>query len=99
MKEKLNRIWYYFRTGYAIYIVGLLNIANFITIQYQLLLKNTIFSSIFTNMYLFVMFATPLLLFFGVLAGYFHRRFKQLQTEMSIAYSEIPQMRELMGDV
>ena len=43
LKTRLLRYWTYFRRGHNVYLVFLLSFANFIVIQYRLLVENVVF--------------------------------------------------------
>jgi hypothetical protein len=70
-----RRRWLDFRNGHSIYLVFAMTFANFITIQYQLLIDRLpylagIFDSILTFAILFVLAYVPL----SIVLGYWHRK-------------------------
>ena len=51
LKEKILRWWVYFRRGHSTYLAFFLSFANFIVIQYRLLIENVgIFRLIFASL-------------------------------------------------
>ena len=54
VKERILRWWIYFRRGHSTYLAFLLSFANFIVIQYKLLVENIeLFNMLFTNIIAF----------------------------------------------
>jgi hypothetical protein len=81
-----RRRWLDFRNGHSIYLVFAMTFANFITIQYQLLLdKLPVFNSlpIWGFAALFVAIYVPV----GIIIGYWHRR-SQFSVEAEALFSQ-----------
>ncbi len=84
----LRRRWLDFRNGHSIYLVFAMTFANFITIQYQLLIANLplsagIFSSIWIFAIMFILFYVPL----SIVLGYWHRK-SQWKVEQDALFRE-----------
>jgi len=76
-KKRILRWWTYFRRGHNTYLVFLISFANFIVIQYQLLIKyitvlQIVFSSILIFAALFFIVYVPLAIIIG---WYDYRKF------------------------
>jgi hypothetical protein len=83
-----RRRWLDFRNGHSIYLVFAMTFANFITIQYQLLIDRLpylagIFDSILTFAILFVLAYVPL----SIVLGYWHRK-SQWKVEQDALFRE-----------
>lgn len=87
--NNLRRRWLDFRNGHGIYLVFIMTFANFVTIQYELLIKkapflaNSIFSSIWVFAIVFVAAYVPL----GMIIGYWHRK-NQFSVEAEAMFSQ-----------
>ena len=84
----LRRRWLDFRNGHSIYLVFAMTFANFITIQYQLLIANLplsagMFSSIWIFAIMFILFYVPL----SIVLGYWHRK-SQWKVEQDALFRE-----------
>ena len=84
----LRRRWLDFRNGHSIYLVFAMTFANFITIQYQLLIDKLplsagIFSSIWIFAIIFILFYDPL----SIVLGYCHKK-SQLKVEQDALFRE-----------
>ena len=84
----LRRRWLDFRNGHSIYLVFAMTFANFITIQYQLLIDKLplsagIFSSIWIFAITFILFYVPL----SIVLGYWHRK-SQWKVEQDALFRE-----------
>jgi hypothetical protein len=84
----LRRRWLDFRNGHAIYLVFLMTFANFVTIQYQLLIDripavNSIFFNIWIFASVFIMIYLPL----GMIIGYWHRK-NQFSVEQEALFNQ-----------
>jgi hypothetical protein len=82
-----RRRWLDFRNGHSIYLVFIMTFANFVTIQYSLLIDkipaiNSIFS-IWTFAIIFVAAYVPL----GMIIGYWHRK-SQWKVEQEAMFRE-----------
>jgi hypothetical protein len=70
-----RRRWLDFRNGHTIYLIFLMTFANFITIQYQLLLQRVpIFQELHINIWIFAILFVVIYLPLGMIIGYWHRR-------------------------
>lgn len=83
-----RRRWLDFRNGHSIYLVFAMTFANFITIQYQLLIDRLpylagIFESIWIFAILFVVAYVPL----SIVLGYWHRK-SQWKVEQDALFRE-----------
>jgi hypothetical protein len=70
-----RRRWLDFRNGHSIYLIFAMTFANFVTIQYKLLIDQVpslsgLFGSIWVFAIVFVLTYVPI----GVLLGYWHRK-------------------------
>ena len=84
----LRRGWLDFRNGHSIYLVFAMTFANFITIQYQLLIDQLpylegIFNSIWIFAIMFILFYVPL----SIVLGYWHRK-SQWKVEQDALFRE-----------
>lgn len=82
-----RRRWLDFRNGHSIYLIFIMTFANFVTIQYSLLIDkipaiNSIFS-IWTFAIIFVAAYIPL----GMIIGYWHRK-SQWKVEQEAMFRE-----------
>jgi len=83
-----RRRWLDFRNGHSIYLVFAMTFANFITIQYQLLIDKLplsagIFSSIWIFAITFILFYVPL----SIILGFWHRK-SQWKVEQDALFRE-----------
>src|SRR5437870_2111271 len=70
-----RRRWLDFRNGHSIYLIFLMTFANFVTIQYQLLLQRVpIFNELHINIWIFAIMFVAIYLPLGMIIGYWHRR-------------------------
>lgn len=70
-----RRRWLDFRNGHSIYLIFAMTFANFVTIQYKLLINQVtwlsgLFGSIWVFAIVFVLTYVPI----GILLGYWHRK-------------------------
>jgi hypothetical protein len=84
----LRRRWLDFRNGHSIYLVFAMTFANFITIQYALLIDRLpywagIFNSIWIFAIMFILFYVPL----SIVLGYWHRK-SQWKVEQDALFRE-----------
>jgi hypothetical protein len=83
-----RRRWLDFRNGHSIYLIFAMTFANFITIQYRLLIDRApaldwIFGSIWIFAIIFIVIYVPL----GIIIGYWHRR-NQFSVEAEALFRE-----------
>src|SRR5690242_8512309 len=87
--NNLRRRWLDFRNGHSIYLIFIMTFANFVTIQYKLLIEkvpfltHSIFSSIWVFALVFVAAYVPL----GMIIGYWHRK-NQFSVEAEALFSQ-----------
>jgi hypothetical protein len=84
----IKRRWLDFRNGHSIYLVFLMTFANFVTIQYKLLIDkvpavHSIFDSIWVFAIVFVIIYVPL----GMIIGFWHRK-NQFSVEAEALFSQ-----------
>lgn len=84
----VRRRWLDFRNGHSIYLVFAMTFANFITIQYQLLIEELpywagIFNSIWVFAILFILAYVPV----SIVLGYWHRK-SQWKVEQDALFRE-----------
>ena len=84
----VRRRWLDFRNGHSIYLVFAMTFANFITIQYQLLIDRLpcwagIFNSIWIFAILFILAYVPV----SIVLGYWHRK-SQWKVEQDALFRE-----------
>ena len=84
----VRRRWLDFRNGHSIYLVFAMTFANFITIQYQLLIDKLpysagIFNSIWIFAVLFILAYVPV----SIVLGYWHRK-SQWKVEQDALFRE-----------
>jgi hypothetical protein len=83
-----RRQWLDFRNGHSIYLVFIMTFANFVTIQYSLLIDkipafNSRFNNIWTFAIMFICTYVPL----GMIIGYWHRK-SQWKVEAEAMFKE-----------
>src|SRR5689334_22174952 len=70
-----RRRWLDFRNGHSIYLIFIMTFANFVTIQYKLLIdKAPIFNSIFHSIWGFAIIFVAIYVPLGIIIGYWHRK-------------------------
>jgi hypothetical protein len=70
-----RRRWLDFRNGHSIYLIFLMTFANFVTIQYKLLIdKAPFFNSIFSSIWIFAIVFIAVYVPLGMAIGYWHRK-------------------------
>src|SRR5918911_2538328 len=84
----IKRRWLDFRNGHSIYLVFIMTFANFVTIQYKLLIDkvpavHSIFDSIWVFAIVFVIIYVPL----GMIIGFWHRK-NQFSVEAEALFSQ-----------
>lgn len=83
-----RRRWLDFRQGHAIYLVFLMTFANFVTIQYALLVDRIpSLSSIFANIGIFAVIFVAAYIPIAILVGYWHRK-SQMRVEQEAIFNE-----------
>ena len=86
-KKWIKTRWYDFRQGHAIYLAFIMTFANFITIQYALLIaKAPILSSIFSNILIFAVVFIMIYFPLSMIIGYWHRK-NQLSVEQEAIFN------------
>jgi hypothetical protein len=84
-----RRRWLDFRQGHAIYLAFLMTFANFITIQFALLVEreDSPFRSIFTDIWIFAVIFIAAYVPVSIIVGYWHRK-SQWKIEQEAAFRE-----------
>jgi hypothetical protein len=84
----LRRRWLDFRNGHSIYLVFLMTFANFVTIQYQLLLQRVpLFHSLNISIWDFAVIFVLIYIPLGMIIGYWHRK-NQFSVEAEALFSQ-----------
>jgi hypothetical protein len=84
----VRRRWLDFRQGHSIYLAFLIMFANFITIQYSLMIDRVpAFSNVFSNVWLFVLAFIAVYMPLAVVIGYWHRK-SQWKVEQEAMFNE-----------
>jgi hypothetical protein len=84
----LRKRWLDFRNGHSIYLIFIMTFANFITIQYRLLLEKVpFFHSMFSNIWIFAILFVAIYLPLGMIIGYWHRK-NQFSVEAEALFSQ-----------
>jgi hypothetical protein len=79
------------RQFYSAYIGLFIAISNWITIQYRLLLENIpIFSTLFSNIVVFLVVASIIFTIVSILGGHYIHRKRQFRLEQAVATEENP---------
>ena len=96
LRERLSRYWTYFRRGHNIYLAFWLSFANFITIQYNLLVKNVAFlRDIFTHLTYFAIAFLLLYIPAAILIGWYDYRRFAVPVESTLRARANPWTRDL----
>jgi hypothetical protein len=91
-----KRFWEY-RQFYSAYIALFISISNWITIQYRLVLENApVLSSIFNNLWTFLIAAVLIFSVVSVLGGHYLHRKRQFRIEQELATEENPYLYRAM---
>ena len=84
----MRRRWLDFRNGHSIYLIFLMTFANFITIQYQLLLQRVpAIHELHINIWLFALIFVAIYLPVGMIIGYWHRK-NQFSVEAEALFNQ-----------
>src|SRR5437763_15876861 len=84
----LRKRWLDFRNGHGIYLVFIMTFANFVTIQYRLLLEKIPFlHSLFSNIWVFAILFVAIYIPLGMIIGYWHRK-NQFSVEAEALFSQ-----------
>jgi len=95
-KERILRCWTYFRRGHSTYLVFLVSLANFIVIQYRLLVEyigalRLLFPSLILFALSFVMMYVPL----ATIIGWLDYRRLAVPVDMTVATRASPWHRDM----
>jgi hypothetical protein len=83
-----RRRWLDFRNGHGIYLVFIMTFANFVTIQYSLLIdKVPALNSVFNNLWAFALIFIAAYVPLGMIIGYWHRK-SQWKVEQEALFKE-----------
>ena len=84
----VRRRWLDFRQGHSIYLAFLIMFANFITIQYSLMIERIpAFSTLFSNVWVFVLAFIAVYMPLAIIIGYWHRK-SQWKIEQEAMFNE-----------
>ena len=84
----VRRRWLDFRNGHSIYLIFLMTFANFVTIQYQLLLQRVpTIQSLHINIWIFALLFVAMYLPLGMIIGYWHRK-NQFSVEAEALFNQ-----------
>lgn len=84
----LRRRWLDFRNGHSIYLIFAMTFANFVTIQYKLLIDRVPFlDSIFGSIWVFAIVFIAVYLPLGIIIGYWHKK-SQWSVEQEALFRE-----------
>jgi len=96
LRERLSRYWTYFRRGHNIYLAFWLSFANFITLQYNLLVKNVAFlKDIFTHLTYFAIAFLLLYIPAAMIIGWYDYRRFAMPVELTLRARTNPWTRDL----
>jgi len=82
-----RRRWLDFRQGHSVYLIFVMTFANFITIQYALLVERLALDSIFPNIWLFAILFVSGYVPAAIIIGYWHRK-SQWRIEHEALFNE-----------
>jgi hypothetical protein len=83
-----RRRWLDFRNGHSIYLIFILTFANFITIQYKLLIDQIPYlAGVFNNIIIFAIVFVLMYVPIGIVLGYWHRK-TQWKVEQDALFRE-----------
>jgi len=83
-----RRRWLDFRNGHSIYLIFVLTFANFITIQYKLLIDQIPYlAGVFDNIIIFAIVFVLMYVPIGIVLGYWHRK-TQWKVEQDALFRE-----------
>ena len=84
----MRRRWLDFRNGHSIYLIFLMTFANFVTIQYQLLLQRVpAIHALNINIWMFALIFIAIYLPVGMIIGYWHRK-NQFSVEAEALFNQ-----------
>jgi hypothetical protein len=84
----VRRRWLDFRNGHSIYLIFLMTFANFVTIQYQLLLQKVpAVHYLHINIWIFALLFVAMYLPLGMIIGYWHRK-NQFSVEAEALFNQ-----------
>jgi hypothetical protein len=83
-----RRRWLDFRNGHSIYLIFIMTFANFVTIQYRLLIDRVpVVHSIFSSIWIFALVFIAIYVPLGMAIGYWHRK-SQFSVEAEALFSQ-----------
>ncbi|HKU50401.1 MAG TPA: hypothetical protein VJP79_10645 [Nitrososphaera sp.] len=83
-----RRRWLDFRQGHGIYLAFVITFANFITIQYSLMIERIpAFNLLFSNVWVFVVAFIAVYMPVAIIIGYWHRK-SQWKVEQEAMFNE-----------
>jgi len=94
--QKLGRYYIYFRRAHTTYLVFVVSLANFIVIQYALLIeKIPILKQVFPTIGHFVLTVLPVYIAVCILVGWLDYRRGLVRTELTLVAQAHPWMRDI----
>ncbi len=84
----VRRRWLDFRNGHSIYLIFIMTFANFVTIQYQLLLQRVpAIHQLNINIWIFAIIFVAIYIPLGMIIGYWHRK-NQFSVEAEALFNQ-----------
>lgn len=97
--SRVYRLWFYMRRGYATYLAIAVNVVNFISIQYYVLVERLGLLWFIPNIYVFAALMLPALLALTITLGWIDAHKGVIKTETSIVGSQNPWIQEILRTV
>ncbi len=96
LKARLLRYWTYFRRGHTVYLAFLLSFANFVVIQYNMVIKNVAFlKDLFAHLTYFAIVFALLYIPTAVIIGWYDYRKFAVPTETALRSMASPWTQDL----
>jgi len=94
-KNFLIRLWIYFRQGHGTYLVFLVSFANFIAIQYRLVVEHVpVLKLLFANLTAFAMTVALVYIPLAILIGYLDYKRVSVPVQTALAAKVSPWVRD-----
>jgi len=95
-RQRILRWWTYFRRGHSTYLVFLLNFANFIVIQYRLLVQYIpVMQFLFSSMIAFAIAFFFIYVPFSILLGWYDYKYLSIPVDKALGARASPWNRDL----
>ncbi len=95
-KERILRLWTYFRRGHSTYLVFLISFANFIVIQYRLLIEYVpALKLVFSNLIAFAITFLTIYVPAAVVIGWLDYKKLAVPVDQALAAEASPYARDL----